>query len=229
MSPFCKHNSKKMPFRRTLILFTIRFFAKGAQAQEEGRSRSGSYGLEKQAAAMGLSDSPLELDDTAAATESNRATEASRVTEQLETSATASSSAEITRGRAEDLRNAVEEVRSATIMMELSLDGSLFHYLSPVWEDVVGVDPVECLGHPISDMLHPSDENLFNEATEQLLSDDSHTVEVRFRLRVAVESGAVGDLEEDEQSGERSFVWEAMEGKGMCIHDRESGEATHTM
>lgn len=39
---------------------------------------------------------------------------------------------------AEVLREAVEEVRSATILMELALDGVSFQYLSPVWEDVVG-------------------------------------------------------------------------------------------
>ena len=39
---------------------------------------------------------------------------------------------------AEVLREAVEEVRNATILMELQLDGESFQYLSPVWSDVVG-------------------------------------------------------------------------------------------
>lgn len=39
---------------------------------------------------------------------------------------------------AQDLKNAAEEVRSATILMELNLDGETFHYLSPVWNTVVG-------------------------------------------------------------------------------------------
>lgn len=39
---------------------------------------------------------------------------------------------------AQDLRVAAEEVRSATILMELDLDGETFHYLSPVWQTVVG-------------------------------------------------------------------------------------------
>ena len=39
---------------------------------------------------------------------------------------------------AENLREAVEEVRNATILMELALDGESFQYISPVWEDVVG-------------------------------------------------------------------------------------------
>lgn len=39
---------------------------------------------------------------------------------------------------AHDLRIAAEEVRSATILMELDLDGETFHYLSPVWQTVIG-------------------------------------------------------------------------------------------
>lgn len=39
---------------------------------------------------------------------------------------------------ADVLREAVEEVRNATILMELQLDGESFQYLSPVWTDVVG-------------------------------------------------------------------------------------------
>lgn len=39
---------------------------------------------------------------------------------------------------AENLREAVEEVRNATILMELALDGDSFQYLSPVWNEVVG-------------------------------------------------------------------------------------------
>lgn len=138
---------------------------------------------------------------------------------------------EISQGKADDLANAVEEVRSATIMMELSLDGRRFHYLSPVWEDVVGLDPVECLGQPIADMLHPSDADLFAEATNQLLSDSSHTVEVRFRLKVYLEAESNDDDESNESNDEqdRTSVWEAMEGKGMCIHSRDSGEPSHTM
>lgn len=135
------------------------------------------------------------------------------------------------------MRNAVEEVRNATIMMELSLDGRRFHYLSPVWEDVVGLDPVECLGQLISDLLFPEDSELFREATEQLLSDNSHTVEVRFRIKVFApedESGNESDEAEEEQHGSfdrsrQSTVWEAMEGKGMCIYNRDSGEPDHTM
>ena len=62
----------------------------------------------------------------------------------------------------DDLKTAVEEVRSATILVELSLNSSepVFHYISPVWEEVVGLDPINCLGVPISSLLFPSDAGL---------------------------------------------------------------------
>jgi serine/threonine-protein kinase RIM15 len=121
-----------------------------------------------------------------------------------------------------DLKTAVEEIRSATILVELSLNPNepVFHYISPVWEEVVGLDPVTCLGIPISSLLFPSDARLFGEATKQLLADDSHTVEVRFRLRIHFE---------DADTSASNDVYEAMEGKGMLVHDRETGKSTHTM
>jgi hypothetical protein len=39
---------------------------------------------------------------------------------------------------AEELRQEVEEVRSQTLLMELSLDGQVFEYLSSAWQDLVG-------------------------------------------------------------------------------------------
>lgn len=45
---------------------------------------------------------------------------------------------EMTKRDADDLRLAVEQVRSQTLLMELSLDGQLFQHLSSAWEDLVG-------------------------------------------------------------------------------------------
>ena len=44
------------------------------------------------------------------------------------------------------------------------------------WEDLIGTT--------ISELLHPEDVSVFKEATKQLQEDDSHTVEVHFRMRV---------------------------------------------
>lgn len=47
-----------------------------------------------------------------------------------------------TKRDAEDLRQAVDEVRSQTLLVELSLDGQLFQYLSSAWEELVGFVPL---------------------------------------------------------------------------------------
>lgn len=43
-----------------------------------------------------------------------------------------------TQQHAEDLRQTVEEIRNSTLLMELSLDGQLFQYLSSAWQELVG-------------------------------------------------------------------------------------------
>ncbi|GAA5865061.1 hypothetical protein JCM1840_005725 [Sporobolomyces johnsonii] len=125
--------------------------------------------------------------------------------------------------RADELRQAVEAITSQTLLMELSLDGQLFQYLSSAWQDLVGLEPEECLDAPISDFLYPDDAAVFAEATRQLEVDDSHTVEVSFRLRVASSS----QTSENEEGPED--LYEAMEGKGMLMLDGLTGSASHTM
>ncbi|BGP21508.1 serine/threonine protein kinase RIM15 [Rhodotorula toruloides] len=125
--------------------------------------------------------------------------------------------------RVEDLHEAVETIRSQTLLMELSLDGQLFQYLSSAWQDLVGIEPEDCLDTPISDFLYPDDAAVFAEATRQLEADDSHTVEVSFRLRVASASQTSQDDSPPED------LYEAMEGKGMLMLDGLTGSPSHTM
>ena len=70
---------------------------------------------------------------------------------------------------------------------------------------------------PISDFLYPDDAAVFAEATRQLEADDSHTVEVSFRLRVA----STSETSQDENPPED--LYEAMEGKGMLMLDGLTG------
>ncbi|GAA5925415.1 hypothetical protein JCM10213_008785 [Rhodosporidiobolus nylandii] len=125
--------------------------------------------------------------------------------------------------RADDLRQAVESIRAQTLLVELSLDGQLLQYISSAWQEVVGLDPEECLDAPISDFLYSDDAAVFAEATRQLEADDSHTVEVSFRLRVSSSSQTSQDDEPPED------LYEAMEGKGMLMLDGLTGAASHTM
>ncbi|SCV68579.1 BQ2448_700 [Microbotryum intermedium] len=123
----------------------------------------------------------------------------------------------------EDLRQTVEQIRSSTLLMELTLDDQLFQYLSSAWQELVGLEPAVCLNLGIADFVFPDDAAVFAEATRQLEADDSHTVEVNFRLRV----GSSSQSSSDEDSPED--LYEAMEGKGMLMLDGMTGSPSHTM
>jgi len=61
---------------------------------------------------------------------------------------------------------------------------------------------------------------VFQVATQTLREDDSHTVEVRFYLRIEPY---------DERDDPTSALYQSMEGKGMMMADREEGTLSHTM
>ena len=78
-------------------------------------------------------------------------------------------------------------------------------------------DPEALSGTRISSLLSPPDWSVFKEATQRLQEDDSHTVEVRFKLRIEP------NLDRD------PLLYQQMEGKGMLMIDREDGQPSHTM
>ncbi|PWN34454.1 uncharacterized protein FA14DRAFT_148864 [Meira miltonrushii] len=110
---------------------------------------------------------------------------------------------------------------SQNILMELSLDGERFLYLSPAWQTVLGSDPAELFDRPIEEVLAPGDAQTFAEATQQLQVDDSRTVEAAFRL--LVHPSIIPD------SDGVTRYYQEMEGKGMLMQDRQSGSSSHTM
>ena len=71
------------------------------------------------------------------------------------------------------------------------------------------------MGTTISRFLSSEDQRVFTEATEELLMDDSRTVEVRFRMLI----------DHDEEYDATT----EMEGKGMLMYNRVTGEPSHTM
>ena len=81
-------------------------------------------------------------------------------------------------------------------------------------------DPDELQGTRVSKFLAPQDAPVFHVATQSLREDDSHTVEVRFYLRIESYD------ERDDTSG---ALYQLMEGKGMMMTDREEGTPSHTM
>lgn len=118
----------------------------------------------------------------------------------------------------ERLRLQAETAQNQNIVMELSLDGDHFIWVNHAWRVTVGTDPDTLPGTRISSLLARSDWGVFKEATQRLQEDDSHTVEVRFNLRVET-----GDRDPS------AAFYQLMEGKGMLMIDREDGQPSHTM
>jgi len=79
------------------------------------------------------------------------------------------------------------------------------------------------MGLGVSELLHPRDSRKFKEASERLQNDDSHTVEIQFRIRV--ETG------EESRGGQDPsvIVYKNMEGSGMLMLDRVDHIPSHTM
>ncbi|KAL0073273.1 hypothetical protein F4703DRAFT_1972825, partial [Phycomyces blakesleeanus] len=108
------------------------------------------------------------------------------------------------------LQEAAERAQNSTIVMELSLANTSVEYLSPIWKNVIGSDSASAINSPISHMLSEEDKHVFTTATQELLTDNSQTVEVRFH--VVTDKATI-----------------EMEGKGMLMYNRVTGEASHTM
>lgn len=89
-------------------------------------------------------------------------------------------------------------------------------------------DPSELFDRPIAELLATGDAHVFAEAAKQLQANDSHTVEVAFRLRIE-RTSTVSDGEDDESEGQEVALYQEMEGKGMLMQDRQSGLPSHTM
>ncbi|KAI0320689.1 hypothetical protein OF83DRAFT_1052649 [Amylostereum chailletii] len=119
----------------------------------------------------------------------------------------------------ERLRLQAETAQNRNIVMELDLDGEHLLWINYAWFVVVGTDPDRLQGSPISPMLAEEDMTVFQEATQRLQDDDSHTVEVRFHLRVVPEDDNVPSTEE---------LYQLMEGKGMLML-KDDGSLSHTM
>ena len=68
---------------------------------------------------------------------------------------------------------------------------------------------------------------MFREATRQLQEDDSHTLEVQFRIKVKPQG--VDEIAQQEDAANGRVWFREMEGKGMLMYDRADGTPSHTM
>ncbi|EKM59153.1 uncharacterized protein PHACADRAFT_136458 [Phanerochaete carnosa HHB-10118-sp] len=121
----------------------------------------------------------------------------------------------------ERLRLQAETAQNQNIVIELTLDGDHLIWMNYAWRNVIGGEPEELVQTRISRLLAASDWHVFRDATRRLMEDDSHTVEVRFRIRL---------LDQDANRDPSAVaLYRQMEGKGMLMIDREDGQPTHTM
>jgi serine/threonine-protein kinase RIM15 len=136
----------------------------------------------------------------------------------------------------EDLRQAAEQSQRENVLVELTLD-SIIKWVSSSWRDVIGYfaghqvnsrsDPKDVVGTPISKVL-VGDQYVFTKATDIILSDDAHSLRVRFNV-------VMGDASKyDEQDDQGVFTLDdklpealEMEGQGILVRDDSSGNATH--
>ncbi|TFY50135.1 hypothetical protein EVG20_g11700, partial [Dentipellis fragilis] len=68
----------------------------------------------------------------------------------------------------ERLRLQAETAQNRNIVLELSLDGEHIMWVNYAWNVVVGSDPDDMQGTPISSLISPQDANVFREATQRL-------------------------------------------------------------
>ncbi|KAI0347180.1 hypothetical protein BDW22DRAFT_502819 [Trametopsis cervina] len=121
----------------------------------------------------------------------------------------------------ERLRLQAETAQNQNIVIELGLDGDHFIWVNYAWRFVIGGEPDDLIGTRISRLLAASDWHVFRDATRRLMEDDSHTVEVRFRVRL--------EDQDADRDGSANVLYQQMEGKGMLMIDREEGRPSHTM
>ncbi|ORY94239.1 hypothetical protein BCR43DRAFT_461749 [Syncephalastrum racemosum] len=114
-------------------------------------------------------------------------------------------------GSWQQLQDAALRGQNHTVVMELNLSNAVVQYLSPVWDHIIGLSRPSAVGCPVADLLSPDDKEVFELATQQLLSDDSKTVEIQFCALTPA-----GDTIE-------------LEGKGMVMYDRVTEYPSHTM
>lgn len=114
----------------------------------------------------------------------------------------------------------------ANVLMELGLDGDEILYLNPAWSSIIGADAAQYVQTSILPLLAEADVDTFRTATQELVAHPAHTIEVLFRLRLPQVAPV---LDEEGNVVQEVALFQRMEGKGMLMHDRATGEKTHTM
>lgn len=134
----------------------------------------------------------------------------------------------------QDIRNEREELREAAestlnAIVDLNLDGTV-KWVSPSWQDVVGIPVDDMRGKPISDLIVSENKTIFNDMVVSMKKDDSKSYRVRFSVRLGplsklrAASEVVGD---DQPPQEVDFQAVNLEAQGIMVYDTTSGEKSH--
>jgi serine/threonine-protein kinase RIM15 len=131
----------------------------------------------------------------------------------------------------EDLKEAAEYTKS--VVVELSTQG-IIRWVSPSWKEVVGTPYDAIVGKPIASIL-VSEQNAFERATEAMRKDDARSQNIRFTVMVGPASTmqkkyrkSISGLPQEGESAapvERSSL--DLEGQGIMVYDRSTGEESH--
>ncbi|OAF59410.1 rim15, signal transduction response regulator [Pseudogymnoascus destructans] len=129
----------------------------------------------------------------------------------------------------QDLREAAEQ--TLNVILDLGLDG-VVRWVSPSWTDVIGTAVEGVQGRSIREVVEGGEE-LFGKAVEGMRGDAMRSQIVRFELELGEASkllrvrkgGGEGEREEAEEVRETVDL----EGQGIMVYDRSTGEESHTM
>jgi serine/threonine-protein kinase RIM15 len=140
----------------------------------------------------------------------------------------------------EDMRNEREDLKEAAehslnVIMDLGLDGKI-RYVSDSWRDVVGTNPVDVVGKPVSELVL-GNPNQFAETVESIKADDSRSHITRFSMRMGPAS-ILGRKRSKHADDEPESAPETpvdtdeervvnLEAQGIMVYDRTTGTESH--
>ncbi|OBT50931.1 hypothetical protein VE04_09529 [Pseudogymnoascus sp. 24MN13] len=128
----------------------------------------------------------------------------------------------------QDLREAAEQ--TLNVILDLGLDG-VVRWVSPSWTDVIGTAVEGVQGHSIGEVVEEGEE-VFGKAVEGMRGDAMRSQIVRFELELGEASKLLRAREageEGEEEAEEVRETVDLEGQGIMVYDRSTGEESHTM
>ncbi|OBT44396.1 AGC protein kinase [Pseudogymnoascus sp. WSF 3629] len=127
----------------------------------------------------------------------------------------------------QDLREAAEQ--TLNVILDLGLDG-VVRWVSPSWTDVIGTGVEGVQGRSIGEVVEAGEE-VFGKAVEGMRGDAMRSQIVRFELELGEASKLLRVREDGEGEEEAEEVREMvdLEGQGIMVYDRSTGEESHTM